>query len=414
MLVIAAVIMPLAVVGQEVPYGINYQAVARDLTGSELANRSIDIRFSIVSGTPYGVVEYQEIHSDVVTSRYGVFTATIGQGTPVGGEHENFADVRWETGNHHLRVEIKFASQFEEMGSLQFLSVPYALYAARSLEPGPAGPEGPPGDPATDNQRLSFDGVNLTIDDGETNPATISTVNLGVLVNNPDDEIQYLSIKGDSLSITKGNSIKLQDINIDDADADPTNEIQDLRLTNNILTVTNNPDATQVDLSHLINDNDVSATNEIQNLTFDPESNSLAISGGNSVSLGQLVAFKADVNTTISLDNNTPHTLVFPAIRYNDGGRYNFSNGIFTANAKGNYTFYITLSLPFQNCTVSISVDGIEEQLIGPTVSAGVYKANTTMRLMGTEQVSIIVRQTNGFPITTFYMNGTFSGFRVF
>ncbi len=45
------------------------------------------------------------------------------------------------------------------MGTMQFMAVPYALYAAKSLEPGPAGPPGPkgdPGDPATDDQQLSY------------------------------------------------------------------------------------------------------------------------------------------------------------------------------------------------------------------------------------------------------------------
>ncbi|TFH33089.1 MAG: hypothetical protein E4G95_10030, partial [Bacteroidia bacterium] len=279
---------------------------------------------------------------------------------------------------HFLRVEIKFANDFIEMGTIQFLSVPYALYAGKSLEPGPAGPVGPPGDPATDNQRLSFDGVNLTIDNGETNPTTISTVNMGVLVNNPNDEIQ------------------------------------DLRLTNNILSITGNPDSTNIDLSHLVNEKDKSITNEIQELNFDQENNTLTITGGNSVSLGELVAFKVNLNTTISLPSNTPYTVVFPIIIYNDGDKYNDLNGIFTATEKGNYAFYLTLNLPFQACSASISVDGNEELLIGPTSSGGEYKVYSTMRLLGTEQVSIVVRQTNGFPITTFNISGTFSGFRVF
>ncbi|MEZ5011384.1 MAG: hypothetical protein R2744_07255 [Bacteroidales bacterium] len=146
-LFMAVVILPLAALAQQVPYGINYQAVARDVAGRELANSNVDIRFSIISGTAVGLVEYQELHSDVATSKYGVFTCTIGKGTPVAGEYESFSEIPWEESNHFLRVEIKFSTEFIEMGTMQFLSVPYALYAGRSLEPGPVGPEGPAGDP---------------------------------------------------------------------------------------------------------------------------------------------------------------------------------------------------------------------------------------------------------------------------
>lgn len=266
---LAVAFFPLATIAQQVPYGINYQAVARDAVGKEIADLNVDIRFTILSGSKTGVVVYQEIHSDVPTTRYGVFTTTIGMGTPVSGEYELFSDIPWEEGNHYLRVEIKFSNEYLDMGTLQFLSVPYALYAGRSLEPGPVGPQGPAGDPASDNQKLSFDGVNLWIDNGELPPSTISTVNLSSLVNDPGDEIQYLSIEGNTLKISQGNSVALQEINIDDADADPANELQDLRLSlDNILTINKLTGATEIDLSHLVDDTDLDPANEIQDLSL--------------------------------------------------------------------------------------------------------------------------------------------------
>ncbi len=72
------------------------------------------------------------------------------------------------------------------------------------------GTQGPAGDPATDDQTLT------------TN-------------NTPGD-----------LSITGGNNIIL---NVDDADADAGNEIQDLQFSSGIISLTNDPDATIIDLS---------------------------------------------------------------------------------------------------------------------------------------------------------------------
>ena len=139
-----------------VPGGINYQAVARDNNGNELVNTAIEVRFSIRTGSPAGPVIYQEVFTDVTTSRYGVFSLIIGKGDPVLG---NFAEIDWSTANHYLTVEVKFENLFMDMGTMQFMAVPYALYAAKSLEAGPVGPPGPkgdPGDPATDDQTLSY------------------------------------------------------------------------------------------------------------------------------------------------------------------------------------------------------------------------------------------------------------------
>ncbi|MFO7755457.1 MAG: hypothetical protein R6V34_05695 [Bacteroidales bacterium] len=261
--------------GQEVPYGINYQAVARDSYGDELTNQTIDIRFTVLSSTPLGTIEYQEVHYDVSTSRYGVFSVVIGKGTPIMGVRESFADIDWQAASHYLRVEIKFSNEFLEMGTMQFLSVPYALYAQKSLEPGPEGPKGEkgdPGDPASDNQKLSFDGTNLSID-GEDGG---NTVNMGSL-------IQSLSLKGDTLSISRGNFVTFARLDVDDADADPGNEIQDLRLEGHELRITKNDDPSLIDLSEYLDNTDE------QDLDFNDADSSLVISGGNSISLAALL-----------------------------------------------------------------------------------------------------------------------------
>ena len=156
-----------------VPGGINYQAVARDNNGNELVNTAIEVRFSIRTGSPTGPVIYQEVFTDVTTSRYGVFSLMIGKGDPVLGI---FAEIDWSTANHYLTVEVKFENLFMDMGTMQFMAVPYALYAAKSLEAGPAGPPGPkgdPGDPATDDQQLSYDPATRILSLTNSTPVTM-------------------------------------------------------------------------------------------------------------------------------------------------------------------------------------------------------------------------------------------------
>ncbi|MCK7541047.1 MAG: hypothetical protein MZV63_64255 [Marinilabiliales bacterium] len=48
-------------------------------------------------------------------------------------------NIDWSAFNHWLQVSVKFENNFMDMGTMQFMAVPYALYAGKSLEPGPMG-----------------------------------------------------------------------------------------------------------------------------------------------------------------------------------------------------------------------------------------------------------------------------------
>jgi len=149
------------------------------------------------------------------------------------------------------------------MGTAQFLSVPYALFSRKSLTPGPAGPTGPkgdkgnPGDPASDDQTLSLEDNILRISNGNT-----VTLYFDDADADPENEIQYLTLLGDSLLITKGNGVKLSDF-VDDADADPSNELQNLSLDGYILSISN---GNTITLRDSVKDEDADPTNEIQDL----------------------------------------------------------------------------------------------------------------------------------------------------
>ena len=369
--------------GQNVPLGIFYQAVARDNVGKELANRKIDVKFSIISGNPLGTVVYQELYSDVTTSKYGVFSLIIGKGTPTGGLYTNLSQIQWNTAFHYLKVEVKFDNDFIDMGTMQFLAVPYALYAQKSLEPGPQGPKGDPGDPASDNQTLSFDGNNLSIANG-------NTVNLSSL-NVP----HQLTLIGDTLSILGGNKVGL------------TNQIQDLQLdVNNLLKITKNPTATAIDLSKFT-----------QTLSYNSDNYQLSLSnGGGTASLGQIIAFRAGIASTVNLPNNTPVTIVFnqvTGVYYTDGIYYNSSSGSFTAPSNGIYSFSVFINLPNDSSVIINLFGDPYETIIGPTTLGGSYRGTLTMKLNKGDVVTASVLQNNGYPIP-FNFAGSFSGYKVY
>jgi C1q domain len=369
--------------GQNVPLGIFYQAVARDNFGKELANRSIDVKFSIISGNPLGTVVYQELHSGITTSKYGVFSLIIGHGTPTGGLYGELSQVQWNTAYHYLKIEVKFDNDFVDMGTMQFLAVPYALYAQKSLEPGPQGPKGDPGDPASDNQTLSFDGNNLSIANG-------NTVNLSTL-NVP----HQLTLLGDTLSILGGNKVGL------------TNQIQDLQLdVNNKLKITKNAAATVIDLSKFT-----------QTLSYNSDNYQLSLSnGGGTASLGQIVAYRAGIASTVNLPNNTPVILVFnqlTGVYYSDGIYFNSSSGSFTAPSNGIYSFSVFINLPIGGSVIINLFGDPYETIIGPTNVVGNYRGTITMKLNKGDVVNASVLQNNGYPIP-FNFSGSFSGYKVY
>ena len=145
---------------QSVPQGINYQAVARDANGDVLMNQALTIQFSVISDitTIPPTISWQETHT-VNTNDYGLFTAIIGQGTATNaGSSATFDVVDWGLTTHFLKVEMDGVN----MGTTQLMSAPYSLHTKTA-----------------DN-----------ID--------------------PTDELQTLSISGDTLFISSGNSIIIQ------------------------------------------------------------------------------------------------------------------------------------------------------------------------------------------------------------
>ena len=81
----------------QVPQAINYQAVARDVSGNPLVSATINIDAIIHSGTATGPAVYYETFSPVNTNLFGLFTLALGTGTVSLGGRGNLQD--WEIFN---------------------------------------------------------------------------------------------------------------------------------------------------------------------------------------------------------------------------------------------------------------------------------------------------------------------------
>ena len=124
-LVVLALLVPNEGIAQA-PDGINFQAVARNAGGIPYAVIPINVRLRILDGT--SAVVYQESHG-VTTDIFGLFDVVLGQGTVIGG---SFAGISWEAGPYTVEIDVDDGGGFVFVGSCQFQSVPYALYADKA------------------------------------------------------------------------------------------------------------------------------------------------------------------------------------------------------------------------------------------------------------------------------------------
>ena len=111
----------------QAPDYFKYQSIARNTTGTILANASVGLRISIRDLSAAGTVVFQETHA-VTTNDFGLFTISIGAGTPSLG---TISGVAWAGGPKYVEIEADLSggTSYTAFGTSQLLSVPYALYA---------------------------------------------------------------------------------------------------------------------------------------------------------------------------------------------------------------------------------------------------------------------------------------------
>lgn len=205
----------------QAPQAFQYQAIARDNNGLPIVNQAIGIRISIISGSTTGAILYVETHTPT-TNQFGLFTLEVGQGTVANG---NFATINWGANGHYLKVELDETggTAYQDMGTVQLLSVPYALHAASVDNADDAD-----ADPNNELQTLSIAGNALSISNGNSvtlpsggggsqvlskvgNTITLSNGGGSVTLNDDiaNNELQNLSLTGSTLSISNGNAVTI-------------------------------------------------------------------------------------------------------------------------------------------------------------------------------------------------------------
>jgi hypothetical protein len=268
----------------------NYQSVIRDNNGAVYSNQSVSLKFTIYQGSPTGTLVFEEIHQDT-TNDLGLVNLRIGEGQPTFGL---FGGIDWTQQPFFIQVGVdnNGGTSFNTTGTSKLVSVPYSLYSKRALVADSISP-------------LALQSLP---------PLTISgdTLKLGgtsqVLI--PFNLFQLTESEVDSMVANNGYLLT-------EVDGSITNEIQDLSLTSNNLSITGNSTATIIDLSpyldntnlseaqvdsmvanngYLLTEVDGSITNEIQNLTL--TGNNLSITGNTAATIIDLSPYLDNTNLT--------------------------------------------------------------------------------------------------------------------
>ena len=225
-----------------VPQGFNYQAVPRKTDGSVFpSGATLKIRFQIRENTSDGAVRFAETQT-LVVNQQGAVSVVVGGGDAIVGQPHDLEEIDWGFSAHFLAVSVDMNgnSQFEaneDFGTSQLMSVPYALYAAESGSslPGPPGPkgdkgdtgeqgpEGPQGVPGPQGPKGDKGDKGNAGEQGPEGPqgppGPTYLAGQGISINNttitntgdlsPLNELQSLTLNGNQLAISQGNSVTL-------------------------------------------------------------------------------------------------------------------------------------------------------------------------------------------------------------
>ncbi|OFX31040.1 MAG: hypothetical protein A2X08_18240 [Bacteroidetes bacterium GWA2_32_17] len=185
-LVLSIFVMLSIVAFAQAQQSFQYQAVVRDASGTALQSHAVNFQLSIISDSITGTVEYVETHA-TTTNAFGIVTLAVGSGNQITG---TFSGINWGIAFHFIKVEADLGSGLIDMGTTQLLSVPYSLFSEQS---------------GNGDVPVVINGAGATTVTGTYPNFTISsTDNVNDADADATNEIQVLSISNDTMYLSNG------------------------------------------------------------------------------------------------------------------------------------------------------------------------------------------------------------------
>lgn len=394
-----ASVLFISIYGQA-PQEINYQGVARNSSGTLLSNQNIGIKLDLHQGSAVGTVVFSEAHNKT-TNVFGLFNLGIGSVNTSG-----FLSINWANGPYFLEVSMDPAggTSYASVGTQQFMSVPYALYAqtAGNASSTPTITINAPNTVTSSSGSYTINvpaavsysaGTGIDITGGiisNTASAVTPTINSGGVVNvtNPSSNVYLVDVPAPTINYNSG-----------------TNE---LTLTQNGATSTATLNGTGSNTISIVGSGIASVTPttgstftvSVPNPTLSIGSGSLSISNGNSVAIpspslsinsNSLTINGPGGNTvllpTASTTSLTPGTNVSVV---GSAPSYTVSAPAYSISLPGGNTVQITNGVSTSSAaiaTTSLTLTGANNNILsagGNTVGLNTYTAGTGITISGT------------------------------
>jgi collagen triple helix repeat protein len=251
-----------AIVWAQSPNKMSYQAVVRNASNELVSNADVVMQISILQGSASGNAVYTETQ-ETTSNANGLLSVEIGTGSTA----DDFSSIDWANGPYFIKTETDptGGTNYTITGTSQLLSVPYALYAKTSGSsiPGPQGPQGETGPQGPTGENGEAGATGPAGPQGSQGDTGADGVGIAQTISQSGNSI-ILSDGGGSVTIT---DTQLDETAVDnfvanngylttEIDGDITNEIQDLQLAGNNLTITSNGSATTIDLTAYLDNTD--------------------------------------------------------------------------------------------------------------------------------------------------------------
>ncbi len=209
---------------------INYQGVARNDKGLLMAGESMTVGIALKFGSTTSTTLYEENHT-LATDANGVFSLLIGNGSSTVG---NYNSLPWGSAATFVTVSMNG----NEVGTTEMMAVPYAISSGDADDQS-----------ATE---VPYDNTTSGLTATNTQGAIDELVGSGAVDADadPTNELQNLSFDAatNELSLSDGNMVTIPSGGTD-ADADPTNELQDISLSGTELTIS---DGSTIDFAPIV------------------------------------------------------------------------------------------------------------------------------------------------------------------
>lgn len=176
----------------QVPNGISFQGVARDVANGECrANENITLFIEIIDGNS---TIYSESKT-VITDQNGLFFTTIGQGT--GSLPSTFEDINWSK-----PYSIRISEGGNQFGTISLLTAPYAFYSQNGKGISATGSEFLDVD-GFNNQNLSGK-INFDFDGGDGSKPVVTLANVDAINSSITTKAQIFIDQSDNGSVRLG------------------------------------------------------------------------------------------------------------------------------------------------------------------------------------------------------------------